>query len=191
MWLLKTKASSKLRSLLSHARREYEGGRQLPPGYLDADELRSWKAHYEEALEDAESHGSEMTRHGSCKLVRRQVEIYDEWIEKSLHLGLVSAGEFEHAFENDDEVARLWSEERCLENEQYKERCRKSCEEYGFIRELYSMEAFDLPWLLELKERGWLPHSIDLYNLITRRNDRLEAERTYLFSFTRLRKRER
>ncbi len=94
------------------------------------------------------------TLHGSCQRVRRHIAIYEEWELKALESGLVLADEFQYALSNDSVLARIHAEEYLANNEEEKNRSRKTGVEYGFKRELYSFEIYDLPWLLELKDRG-------------------------------------
>ncbi len=172
--LFKTRASSKLKAFVQELK-GIETQETSPEGYVNAEYFRNWKVYYLQVLEDAR--GCDATLHGSSQLVRRQIAIYEEWEQKAQRAGLVPAEEFQFAFSNDVVLARIRGEEYLQSNEEEKDRTRKIALQYGFHRNsLYSFELYDLPWLLELKERGWLPKSIERYNLLTERNDRIDSE---------------
>ncbi len=83
MQLFKTKGSSKLKGFLEEAEKKEEEEQKVPPGYISADELRKTREYFNKILKDAEEMNSPTTLHGSCELVRRQIEIYEEWEQKT------------------------------------------------------------------------------------------------------------
>jgi hypothetical protein len=91
------------------------------------------------------------------------------WEEKAVDSGSVLRGKFHYTLSNDDVLARIRAEELQQNHDDEKERAREIGEKYGFDRQLYSTETYDLSWLLELKDRGWLPDKIQLYNLNEKR----------------------
>ncbi len=80
-------------------------------------------------------------------------------------------------------LARIYSGEYEKWLDDYKERTLEVGTRYGFTRQLYSSEIYDLAWLLQLKDRGWLPQKVELFNVITKRDDHVNAEEHMSFLF--------
>jgi len=150
--LFKTKASSKLKSLLSKLERDRSSFERNSASkeYLDREDLRKLKEKSMRDLEEAESKGCDFTTHGSVKKVRAKIKIYEQWEKIGFYPG-VFFDFYDRRVDNDQTIANIDQEEEKKSIEEFKENVRK----YGRGKgTLLQIEQFDLDWLLEVEEKN-------------------------------------
>lgn len=117
-------------------------------GCLDSDYFRRQKEEAMREVEEAKSRNWNVSAHGSLEVRQRMIEIYSEWEKK----GYAGRNFTADVIKKDQKLRVILLEEQLQSQEHFKETIRK----YGCptnTSTLLDFEIFDLPWLIERRER--------------------------------------
>lgn len=155
MVLFKTRNSRKISAL---DRSDDERNSKVDVDYLDSEYFREAKEKAMQEVEEAKARGWEITGHGSFEHMQRMIEIYEEWEKKGYFpggyfdcYGKGAPNFYADVLLKDKKLEIISLKEDLRSRQDWKDHCRK----YGSGKStLLDFEMFDLPWLLERKEKN-------------------------------------